>query len=131
MIESGLHQLITSDARFSAVAATRLYPVLLPTDSPLPAATYQVIAVKPMHDLQARVNVTQMRLQIDTWASDYADVKTLSGAIISILDNYSGPLSDGSKVFGIQLLTMADYFEHEALTYRVLTEFSIQFALAS
>jgi Protein of unknown function (DUF3168) len=131
MIESGLHQLITSDARFSTIAATRLYPVFLPTDSLLPSATYQVIAVKPMYDLNSRVNVSQMRLQIDTWAFEYADAKALRDAIISILDNYSGPLSDGSKVFGIQLLTTTDYFEHEALTYRVLTEFSIQFALAS
>jgi hypothetical protein len=131
MIETGLQQLITEDARFSAIAATRLYPVLLPTEATLPAASYHVIAVTPLYSLDSRVNVNKMRLQIDTWASDYAVAKDLAAAVISILENFAGPLPDGTQVFGVQLQNATDYFEQEALTYRVLTEFYIQFAHAS
>lgn len=131
MIEDGLQQLITADERFSAIAATRLYPVLLPTISPLPAATYHVVAVTPLYSLDSRVNVNKMRLQIDTWGSDYADAKGLASAVIAILEDFAGPLPDGTQVFGVQLRNSSDAFDPQSLTYRVLTEFYIQFAHAS
>lgn len=128
MIEQGIQQLIATDQRFTSIASTRLYPVLLPTDSPLPAATYQVISVTPLYSLDTRVNLTKMRLQIDTWSSDYSDAKTLAAAIVSILDNFTGALPDGTSVLGIQARTSSDLFEPKALMYRTLLEFNIQFA---
>ena len=128
MIEQGIKELLTSSTEFSAIAANRLYPLLLPTDSALPAATYNVVSVTPLYELTERVNFTKLRLQIDAWGTTYSDAKDLAAAIVDTLDNFSGLLPDGTQVFGVQLRNSTDDYEHEALTFRVLTEFNIQFA---
>lgn len=127
MIEQGIQQLITVSPDFQAIAATRLYPVLLPTDCLLPAATYQVISTTPLYTLEDRVDVTKMRLQIDVWGLSYADVKSLAAVIISQLDGFYGLLPDGTNIFGVQLHSSRDEFEHDALIYRVFIQFDIQF----
>jgi hypothetical protein len=130
MIESNIRQLITSNTQFTGLAGTRLYPVLLPTESPLPAVTYQSISLKTLYALDERVNFDQLRLQIDVWASTYLDSKALASCIVGILDNFSGSFPDGTYVDGIQLRNSTDYYEHEALTYRVMLQFDIQFSAA-
>ena len=131
MLEAGLHQLIASSPDFIALASTRLYPVLLPTVSPLPAATYQRITTGALYALQNRVNVTKCRMQFDTWATDYGDAKALMNAINSVLDSYSGTLSDGTQIFGIQLYSCSDRYEPEALLYGVTADYVIQYAHTS
>lgn len=128
MIESGLQNLITSSAAFTALAGPRLYPVLLPDDSPLPAATYQRISTKALYTLDDRVNLTQARFQFDTWANTYADAKNLMAAINTTIDNFSGSLSDGTQVFGVQLYSSTDLYEQEARIYRVTADYTIQYA---
>lgn len=128
MIESGLQSLITASSRFASLASTRLYPVLLPEDSPLPAATYQRISTKALYTLDARVNVTQVRIQFDTWASTYADAKNLMAAINTAIDNYSGDLPDGTHIFGVQLYSCTDLYEQAARIYRVTADYMIQYA---
>lgn len=128
MIESGIHKLIVTDPRFADIADSRLYPILLPNDSPLPAATYQAISIKALYVLDARVNFDQLRFHVDTWGKTYGHAKDLASAVVKVLDGFSGALPDGSHVFGTQLRNSTDYYEHEALIYRVLIEFDIQFA---
>jgi hypothetical protein len=131
MIEAGLYQLITSSPAFSSVASNRLHAVLLPTDSTLPAATYQRISTKALYTLDGRVNLTQARFQFDTWAGTYADAKNLMAAINTAIDNYSGDLPDGTHVFGVQLYSCSDRYEQEARIYRVTADYMIQYADAS
>jgi hypothetical protein len=127
MIESGLQQLITPSADFGAIAEDRLYPVLLPEQSPLPAATYQLISTVPLYTLEERVNVTEIRIQFDTWAERYGDAKQLMAAINSAIDNFSGDLPDGTHVFGVQLAACNDLFEEAARTHRTSADYLIQF----
>jgi hypothetical protein len=131
MLTEGIFSLLCQNSSVSALIATRIYPLLLPNRATLPAATYQVISTTPLYDLQDRVNVTKLRLQIDVWASTYVAARSTAEAILSALDNFSGSLPNSTRVFGIQLRSSTDYFEHEALTYRVLMEFDIQFAHSS
>ena len=128
MIETGIHALITQSSGFQGIAGTRLYPVLLPEEPILPAATYQRISTKALYTLDDRVNFTQVRLQIDTWAGTYSQAKDLHEAINGVLDNFSGDLPDGTHVYGIQLFTCNDLYESEARIYRVTADYMIQLA---
>ncbi len=128
MIEYGLQQLITASSDFSAIAADRLYPVLLPEESSLPAATYQRISTRALYDLENRVDVTQIRIQFDTWAERYTDAKSLMEAINGVIDNFAGELADGDRVFGIQLYSSNDLYENDARLYRVSNDYLIQFS---
>ena len=131
MVTAGIFSLLSQNSSINALIGTRIFPVLLPERATLPAVTYQVISMKPQYELQNRVNVTNLRLQIDAWAETYADAKSAVSAIVAVLDNFSGTLPDSTQVFGVQLRNSVDYFEHESLTYRVLAEFDIQFAHSS
>jgi hypothetical protein len=126
MIESALHQLITATPAFTALAATRLYPVLLLEESPLPAATYQLISTRPLYTLDARVNLTQVRMQFDTWASTYADAKNLMTAINGSIDNLTATVGDVA-ILGVQLLTASDGYESDARIYRCTADYTIQY----
>lgn len=54
-----LQQIVTASPEFSAIAGSRLYPVLLPEGSTVPAATYQLVSTRPLYVLDGKVNLTQ------------------------------------------------------------------------
>lgn len=128
MLEFGLQHLITSSSTFTALASTRLFPVLLPENESLPSATYQLITTRAQYALDGRVNFTQSRVQFDTWANDYVSAKNLMAAINAAIDNFSGDLSEGTHVYGVQLLTSGDLFEADANIYRCTADYVIQHA---
>lgn len=130
MIESNLVDLLRADATVTSIAADRIYPVLLPDESTLPAITYQVIATTPLYALDERINLTRYRIQIDAWAKwpSYAQAKSLAEAIRVVLDGYSGPRPDGSRIDSIIQVGATDLFEPSGLIHRVMAEYIIQFA---
>lgn len=128
MLEASLQKIITSSTDFNTLAGTKLHPILLPEDPALPAATYQQIARTPLYTLDGRVNFTEVRIQFDTWANDYGQAKQLMAAINAAIDNFSGQLSDGTQVFGIQLDTCNDLYEDAARIYRCTADYLIQYA---
>jgi hypothetical protein len=128
MLEAGLQHLITSTNEFTTVAGSRLFPLLLPDNPALPSATYQRITATPLYALDGRIQFTEARIQFDTWAADYGQAKQLMDAINTAIDNFSGQLSDGTKVFGIQLDTCTDLYEESARIYRCSADYLIQYA---
>lgn len=127
MLEVGIQQLITADPDFQAIAVDRLYPVILPEDSPLPAATFQRISTTALYTLDARIQVTEIRIQFDSWAQSYGLAKELMDAINSVIDNYSGSLPDGTQVFGVQLANSNDQYEGPARLFRSSADYKVQF----
>lgn len=130
MIETNLVELLRADATVTSLVAARIYPVLLPDESPLPAVTYQVIATTPLYALDERINLTRYRIQIDAWAAwpNYAQAKSLAEAIRVVLDGYSGSLPDGSRIDSIIQIGGTDLFEPSGNVHRVMAEYIILFA---
>lgn len=128
MIEQNIHSLMVADARFTDIALDRFRPVLLAENSCLPAATYQVISKRFVYALDGRVDITFVRMQVDTWANTYAAAKNLAEAITAILDDYSGGFQDGSQIRSVQIMSSTDFYDKDAHIYRVMTEFYIEFA---
>lgn len=127
-MESALQKLITSSAGFTALASTRLYPVLLPDEAKLPAATYQTISAIPIYALEGRINLTQYRVQIEVFATTYTGAKGLAAAISDVIDAYSGVLADGSRFDSVTLESYTDLYQSDARVYSVSTDWIIQFA---
>lgn len=104
MIEAGLHEQLAADAGVSAIAADRIFPVVLPEtmlnpDTTVPAAmTYQVISKVPMYTLSDGVVLVTARVQLSCWASTYGSAKSLLAAVDAALDEFSGALPDGTEV---------------------------------
>ena len=71
------------------------------------------------------VATTTIRLQIDVWASTYAQAKQIDHAVRSSLECYSGTLPDGTHVDTITLDSSADLYEETARYYRVSSDYLI------
>ena len=133
MIESGLYSLITANAGFVALAADRLYPLVLPdsltasTTLP-PSATYQVISSITDYTNDGSTGCTKARIQFDCLASDYADAKNLTDAIRLVLDGYAGILPDGTPVAGTWVINVTDSYSQDTRLYRVSTDYRIVYA---
>ncbi|MEQ8251576.1 MAG: DUF3168 domain-containing protein [Oceanibaculum nanhaiense] len=108
----------------SALLGDRIYPLVLPQNSGLPAATYQRIGGERFYDLDGGARPKRVTLQLDSWAADYAGAKALAGAIESVLDGYAGPMGD--LVVSRSVILREDE-EHEDQTklWRVSVDYQI------
>lgn len=122
-LESSLHKIIIDAPSFGALAGTRLYPVLLPEDATLPAATYQRISTTREYATTGPVALNRVRIQLDCWADTYAEVKQLQTAILAILEDRSTYAS--ANIDSITLITATDGYEQDARLYRVSMDFYV------
>lgn len=124
-MESGIQKRLVADQVVSALIASRVYPVLLPDDPTLPAATYQRASTVREYTTTGAVSLSRIRLQVDSWGRTYADVKALDSAIRNCLEGFTGTLADGTYVDTIQIDSSQDLFDGSARYFRVSTDFLI------
>ena len=92
-MESDLHSRVTGDGTISGLIGTRFYPEILPQNPTAPAATYQIISTTVMdHSHDGAGRLLRVRVQVDAYASTYLETITLSDAIRSSLDGFSGTM---------------------------------------
>jgi hypothetical protein len=118
MIETQIYALLAGSTALTAQCASRIYPLVLPDDSPLPAISYSFVGGSNRSTQDTRGN-QKYRLEVNCWSDKYLDAVTLRAAVIDTLDGYS---KDG--VF-ISYLQNIDLFEHGLLNYRALCEFYV------
>ena len=126
MIEQGIQSLLSSAAAVSTLVSTRIYPVFVPQDSPLPCLSYQVVSGSSDYSVDGTAEIWK-RIQFDAWGAQYADVKNIQNAVHAVLDGYNGVLPDGTLVWGAFRGLELDEFEADARIYRSMTEYSFHF----
>ena len=127
MIQAGIFSLLSQNTSISALIGSRIYPVLLPEDSTLPAMTYHVIGGASMPTLSTS-GMQRMRMQFDCWGQTYDDAATLRSTLISALNGYQGTLSDGTNLQFAQLIGPGtDFFEDAPRQFRCMCEFYLFF----
>lgn len=124
-MEAGIQQRVVADTTASSVIASRFYPLILPEDPVLPAATYQRISTVRSYTTTGPVTLSQIRLQIDTWAKSYAEAKAAAAGIRASLECFTGALPDGTHVETITLDSSYDLYDDVDRTYRVTSDFLI------
>lgn len=118
MIESTLYSILTSTTAITALTSTRIYPLVIPEESPLPAISYSIVggSAKFTNDTRSTVRI---RWEVNCWGASYSDAVTLRNAVVQSLDNYVG------QGVNIQYLMAHDFFDHELLQYRACAEFYV------
>lgn len=122
--EQGFVTLLTSDAGVSAAGRGGYY-AQLPKDYTLPSWTYTVISDPSDYTLQATVELSAMRMQVDCYGSTGAQAITLAKAIDRVLSGFLGTLSDGTIVQGCFRTNRIDFFDDSARNYRRMLEYQI------
>jgi hypothetical protein len=126
---SGLYSLLSTAAALEALVGTRVYPLLLPDTPTLPAITLQVVGSQVVNAAFSARGIMKYRIQADCWGATYASASAVRDALVTVLDGFVGPLSDGTTVQSAQLLQHLDIFEEDALQYRLSSEYYLWAAL--
>lgn len=87
-IETEIVSKLKSDTGVSALVGTRVYPVVLPTDT-APAITYRRLSGTPEINLDGTISVTSVQLEISAWGSTYEAARSLADAVFAALDGWS------------------------------------------
>ncbi len=103
-------------------SATSIYPIVVPTDAPLPAIDYKVVGGSGKPSFNTR-GMFRARMEVNCWGETYGDAVTLRTAVVQAIDGYS----DGT--LSILFLQPQDFFDYELLQYRAMCEFYVWFAL--
>lgn len=114
--ETATYTALSTYAGLAALVSTRIYPMVLPQDCPLPAVTYQLISDIPEVNLDGDADLSQARIQVDVWATSFGSAATIAVQIMAAMKTISQciPLSNP-----IPLL------DEETGEFRRLMEFSV------
>lgn len=88
MIAALIAHLLTS-ADLATLISTRLYPLLLPQDTALPAVTYQLISRTGVDSRTERAELTVTRWQFSVNGRTYATVDAVMAALKAGLESFT------------------------------------------
>ena len=89
-IEEALVAYVLTKTAITTLIGTRIMPSPLRQNATLPAITYQLISVQDdiLHD--GPLGLPMPRIQLDCWATSYAEAKTLGAAVKVAIHAYKG-----------------------------------------
>lgn len=97
-------------------AKDRVYPQVAPDGVARPFIVYQRITVNSENVLSGRSGLINSRLQVDVYASTYAQAQQIAATVNTLMNSWS-----------IQnvLILAQDIFESDVKLHRVMTDYSI------
>jgi hypothetical protein len=120
VIEDVLYTRLSGYGGLTALVSTRIYPLLLPQDCPLPAIAYFKVSSVPAHAMGSDGDILTDRFQISCYAGSYKAVKALVVQVKACLSRYrAGTIKD------ILYDGEIDFFEPETLEYHIPVDFII------
>lgn len=124
MLSDGLYSLIVADPTVAGILATRsltpgapetsgVFPVQMPEADPLPAIVYTQIHGDGVMSMDGPDPLKFARFQFSCYGATYRESKILARALLNLLENFTGALSDGTGIGNMERVGEMDAF-HEA-----------------
>jgi len=122
-IEEAVYAYLLGKTDITDIVSTRIYPVVLPQGTELPALTYMQVSNPVHHD----VDIAYPRMQISSWAEDYADAKSLFYAVKEAMQRYKGIMGGGSgvKVAQVVFLNSFDLYSQATERWHIPSDYKI------
>lgn len=126
MIEASLFERLRDDAGVFAVAAGKVFPVVIPQGEGFPCVVFSLTSQTREATVCDIASSVLSEYQIDSCSKNYFEAKTLANAVRVCLNNFTGPMGLGATLVDrITLLTAQDLVEGEPGMYRVAQTFEI------
>lgn len=113
--EKVIRSRLSTHAGVTALASTRIYPVVLPQEPTYPAITFSVVSSQRTEGVYSNPGMATVRFQITCWALTYDSVKSLAEQVRLALERYgtsvSGTTIAGVTVYDIHMGSSADAYE--------------------
>jgi len=121
IIEEALYAYLTNYAELTALVGDRIYPVILPQNTTLPAVTFQRISGIREYSQSGPSGLAHPRFQFSCWAEKYEEAKAVAEQIRLALEGYKGMMggSDGVRVDAIYVEDDHDIYDPETKEYHV------------
>lgn len=126
--ETGLFGLLSTASSLVALQGARVFPVILPNATTLPATTYHVVGGSQT-PIFGTSGMQRRRVQLDFRASGYLAANQLRNATIAVLNGFNGALPNGFLIADCWLIQPIDYFDSDARQFRCSAEFYFDFAI--
>jgi hypothetical protein len=122
-IEEAVYNYLLGITAITDIVSTRIYPAVLPQGVDLPALTYMQISNPVHHD----VDIAYPRMQISSWAENYADVKSLFYAVKEAMQRYKGVMggASGVKVSQVVFLDSFDAYNQATGIWHIPSDYKI------
>jgi hypothetical protein len=125
-IEGAFVAIMLADSSLIALVGDRIFPMMLPEGTQLPALTYHGVDSPMPH---STLQVETPRIQVSCWASTYGGalgVKAVAQAVKNALHQKSG-MYDGVRVIEIRYKNMVDDFETDTNFFHIPVDFVAQY----
>ncbi len=97
-------------------AQDRVYPQVAPDNVQRPYIVYQRVTENVENTLAGRTGLTNTRLQVDVYASTYAQAQQIAAAVADLMAGWALP--------NVQILAR-DIYESDVKLHRVMADYSI------
>ncbi len=102
-----LRSVLVGNASFTALAGTRIHPLMVPAGTALPWVVYRRLGITREQGLGGPIGAPKVRIEYTAVGATYAAARTLADAMRAILDGYNGT-SDNTTVNNVSLDDEAD-----------------------
>lgn len=89
-IETALYALLTGDGTLTSLVSARIFPVLVPQGTTMPAVTYAQVSGGRVHATDGPAGLVNSRWQFNCWGVSNASARAVSDALRQAIDGYSG-----------------------------------------
>lgn len=97
-------------------AQERVYPQIAPDGVQRPYIVYQCVTVNVENVMAGRTGLTNTRLQVDVYATTYAQAQQIAAAVAELMASWPLP--------NVPILAQ-DIYESDVKLHRVMTDYSI------
>ena len=83
MIQTEVFKILSESPEITEIVSSRIYPIRLPQDSPVPAVVYAIEDITPIKSLNGESGLDSGIVEIICWAKDYTTAHLLATAVRS------------------------------------------------
>ena len=126
-IEEAIYSYLSGHAGLTALTGTRIYPLVMPQNTILPAVTFSKVSGPRVHAMQKDTSTAYPRFQVSCWGSAYKQAKEVAAQVRAALQDYKGTMggAGGVAVGGVFLEDENDLYEPGTQVYHVALDFII------
>jgi hypothetical protein len=109
MLEEALAYLLLSDAGVAGQAGNRVFPLVVPAGTALPALAYQRVSGPRLYSHSGASGIAHPRIQVACVASSYAGARRLAALVRTAISGYRGTVS-GVSIGGMFVENEVDHY---------------------
>ena len=121
MVELGeaIKSYLGASSGVTEISSDRIFPVTIPQIAPLPAITYTLFNGQRVHAMVKDPGLTNPRVQVSTWSTDYATLDSLSKQVRLRLQDFTGEMATGVDIQRVFFEDEIDLDDQDPQTVKV------------